>query len=85
MNDNVWTPGIILARTVMDAGDTGHILMVEQTAEELVALKDEYEAYLNLVDSQFEIEHGQHIKVCSASSYGFGNPELPEKIRKNKK
>jgi hypothetical protein len=69
----------------MDAGDAGHVLMAEQTAEELVALKDEHEAYLNLVDSQFEIKFGQHIKVCSASSHGLGNPELPEKIRKNKK
>lgn len=36
---NIWGPGIILARRVMDAGDNGHILIAENLAEMLLSLK----------------------------------------------
>jgi len=32
-NRNIWGPGTILARRVMDAGDAGHILMTSSMAE----------------------------------------------------
>lgn len=38
---NIWEPGIILARRFMDAGDRGHILIAESLAETLHTLKDE--------------------------------------------
>jgi class 3 adenylate cyclase len=39
---NIWGPGIILALRVMDAGDSGHMLIAESLAEILLILKDEY-------------------------------------------
>ena len=55
-NQNVWGPGIILARRVMDLGDGGHILLGEKIAEELISLKDEYKAIIKLISSNFQIK-----------------------------
>jgi hypothetical protein len=78
-NQNVWGPGIILARRVMDIGDTNHILLDDRLAEELVALKDEYRLAIRpIVD--YKIKHGQTIKLYTAFSKEFGNPKPPTKI-----
>jgi class 3 adenylate cyclase len=79
---NVWGPGIILARRVMDAGDEGHILLSGELAEELVALKDEYRAIIRPICDEFEIKHGQKVKLYSAYSGEFGNPHMPAKLLK---
>lgn len=79
-NQNVWGPGIILARRVMDVGDEGHILVAGNLAEELINLKDEYRAAIKLVSKSFSIKHGQEIKVYSAFSRDFGNPEVPARL-----
>jgi archaellum biogenesis ATPase FlaH len=77
---NIWGPGIILARRVMDAGDNGHILIAEKLAEELISLKDEYRKVINLVSNKYKIKHGQEIKLYSAYSNDFGNPQTPAKV-----
>lgn len=41
-NKNVWGPGIIIARRVMDLGDDGHILVSTRMAEDLRELSDDY-------------------------------------------
>jgi class 3 adenylate cyclase len=79
---NIWGPGIILARRVMDAGDEGHILLADNLAEELVALKDEYRAVIRPICDVFDIKHGQKVRLYSASSAEFGNPNLPAKVPK---
>jgi class 3 adenylate cyclase len=38
---NMWGPGTILALRVMDAGDSGHLLIAESLAETILTLKDE--------------------------------------------
>lgn len=76
---NVWGPGIILARRVMDIGDNYHILLAERIAEELIALKDEYRTAIKPV-VDYQIKHGQTIKLYSAFSKEFGNPKPPAKI-----
>ena len=40
-NRNIWGPGIIIARRIMDIGDDGHILMSARTAEDLRELSYE--------------------------------------------
>ncbi len=80
---NIWGPGIILARRVMDAGDNGHILIAEKLAEELISLKDEYRAIINLVSEKYKIKHGQEIKLYSAYSFDFGNRQVPSKVFSN--
>jgi KaiC/GvpD/RAD55 family RecA-like ATPase len=82
---NIWGPGIILARRVMDAGDNGHILIAEKLAEELISLKDEYRKIISLVSNTYKIKHGQEIKLYSAYSNDFGNPEIPTKVYYNER
>ena len=77
---NIWGPGIILARRVMDAGDNGHILIAEKLAEELISLKNEYRKVINLISNKYRIKHGQEIKLYSAYSKDFGNPKIPPKV-----
>lgn len=79
-NQNVWGPGIVLARRVMDAGDSGHILLTSKLAEELTALKDEYRSVIKPISDVYEIKHGQKIGLYSAYSHDFGNPEMPTKV-----
>ena len=78
-NQNVWGPGIILARRVMDIGDNFHILLTDRLAEELIALKDEYRRAIRPLTNVM-IKHGQTIKLYSAFSNDFGNPGHPSKI-----
>jgi class 3 adenylate cyclase len=79
-NKNLWGPGLVLARRVMDLGDNLHILITDRLAEELISLSDEYGNIIKLV-SEYEIKHGQIIKLYSAYSTDFGNARIPEKIQ----
>jgi KaiC/GvpD/RAD55 family RecA-like ATPase/class 3 adenylate cyclase len=79
---NVWGPGIVLARRVMDAGDNGHILLAEKLAEELIALNDEYRRIIKPISPDFEIKHGQKIRLYSAYAKEFGNPQPPARVQR---
>ena len=79
-NKNIWGPGLVLARRVMDLGDASHILVVDRMAEELISLNDDYKRIIKPI-SEYKIKHGQIIKVFSAYSTEFGNSSVPEKIR----
>jgi hypothetical protein len=78
-NKNLWGPGMVLARRVMDLGDNLHILIADRLAEELIALKDEYREIIIPI-AEYETKHGQVIKLYSAYSKEFGNSKLPEKV-----
>ena len=78
---NVWGPGIIMARRVMDLGDSWHILITENFAMQLKPLYEEYRNNIRLIGS-YEIKHGEKINVYSAYSDDYGNSELPEKFKK---
>lgn len=80
-NQNVWGPGIILARRVMDIGDDGHILIERNLAEYLRNIDDEYKELIHLV-GDYSIKHGQIITLYSVHSNDFGSSEPPEKFRK---
>jgi archaellum biogenesis ATPase FlaH len=80
-NQNMWGPGIILARRVMDMGDEGHILIERNLAESLINLDEKYRGYIHLI-GDYSIKHGQIITLYSAYSNEFGNYESPEKFRK---
>lgn len=77
---NVWGPGIIMARRVMDLGDSWHILVSENFAMQLRPLYEEYRNNIRLIGS-YEIKHGEKINVYSAYSEDYGNPDLPEKFK----
>ena len=78
-NQNVWGPGIIVARRVMDLGDSMHILLADPLAGQLIGLKDEYRMNIRPI-TNYEIKHGQKITLYSAYSQEFGNPNLPTKV-----
>jgi KaiC/GvpD/RAD55 family RecA-like ATPase/class 3 adenylate cyclase len=78
-NQNVWGPGIILARRVMDIGDNLHILLSNTMAESLISLKDEYKMMLKPI-GDYQIKHAQTLHLYSAYSQEFGNPEPPAKM-----
>lgn len=79
-NQNVWGPGIILARRVMDLGDDGHILLADNIAEELMNLKDEYRKMIKPLSIGYKIKHGQQLKLYSAYSQDFGNSAMPVRL-----
>lgn len=79
-NQNVWGPGIILARRVMDLGDNDHILLADNIAEALMNLKDEYREVIRPISTGYRIKHGQLLKLYSAYSKDFGNPAIPTRI-----
>jgi len=81
-NQNVWGPGIIVARRVMDLGDSMHILLADPLAGQLIGLKDEYRMNIRPI-TNYEIKHGQKITLYSAYSQDFGNPNLPSKVATN--
>ncbi len=77
-NKNIWGPGIIITRRVMDFGDEDHILLSSALAESLHELSDEY---LNIIRPvhDFVLKHGKSMLIYSAYGEGFGNPEHPTK------
>ncbi len=80
-NQNIWGPGIIFARRVMDVGDGGHILVAGPLAESLLALDDKYKSIINLL-GEFQVKHGQILKIYSAYSPNeFGNPAIPIRFK----
>jgi archaellum biogenesis ATPase FlaH len=80
-NQNIWGPGIIFARRVMDVGDGGHILLAGPLAESLLTLDDKYRGVINLL-GDFQVKHGQIIKIYSAYSVNeFGNSKIPTRFK----
>jgi hypothetical protein len=63
----------------MDIGDNSHILLSNTMAEPLIALKDEYKMMLKPI-GDYQIKHGQTLRLYSAYSQEFGNPERPAKM-----
>ena len=82
---NLWGPGAILARRVMDMGDSNHILVSNELRNDLIEISNDYETILHLLQN-FGIKHGGDLLVYSAYGENFGNPTPPkEKIKVNQK
>lgn len=75
-NKNVWGPGIIIARRIMDIGNDGHILLSSRVAEDLRELSDEYKKIIKPLHD-YTLKHGQRILIYSAYGSDFGNPNMP--------
>jgi hypothetical protein len=82
-NVNLWGPGAILARRVMDLGDKDHILISGELASDLIEISEDYKKILHPLQN-FGIKHGENLLVYSAFGEGFGNSVTPEdKIKMN--
>ena len=75
-NRNIWGPGIIIARRIMDLGEDGHILMSSRTAEDLRELSYEYKKIIKPLHD-YTTKHGQSLLIYSVYGAGFGNPHPP--------
>lgn len=79
-NSNIWGPGIIMARRIMDIGDEGHILLSARVAEDLMELSAEYSQILHPLE-RVAVKHKVNVLVYSAFGEDFGNQKLPTKIK----
>jgi len=75
---NLWGPGIIMARRVMDAGDSGHILITSTMAESLTELSEKYREIIHPIHD-FKIKHGEVLLIYSVYGNSFGNSKRPIK------
>ncbi len=82
-NTNIWGPGFLLARSVMDIGDDLHILLSPNTAEALRELSSEYKNMIKPLHDYIISE--QRYLLYSAYGDGVGNPAMPSnnKAKKN--
>lgn len=77
---NLWGPGAILARRVMDLGDEDHVLVTSILADDLIEISKEYSKILHPIQD-YKMKHGEDILLFSAYNEQFGNPTLPKKIQ----
>jgi hypothetical protein len=77
-DQNIWGPGIIIARRVMDIGDKGHILVSQRMAETLRELSDEYKMLIKPLHD-YTFKHGLTMLLYSIYGNGIGNPATPTK------
>ncbi len=78
-NQNLWGPGIILARRVMDLGDDGHILLEGELTHTLLIIDDKYRDLVHYI-GDYKIKHNQIIKVYSLYTDKIGNSNKPLKF-----
>jgi len=79
-NVNLWGPGAILARRVMDLGNENHILLPSNMVDDLFELSDKYKSVIHLIHD-FTIKHNGQLLLYSAYNENFGN-ETPPKSSK---
>ena len=75
-NQNFWGPGLILARRVMDIGDSGHILLTSSMGEILLELSEKYKKIIHPIHD-YKIKHDQIMLVYSVYGDDFGNSSRP--------
>jgi class 3 adenylate cyclase len=79
-NMNVAGGGINIAQRVMDCGDKGHILLSKRVADDLIQLARWSKYLADLGDA--EVKHGVVIHLFNLRGADFGNPHVPNKLRK---
>jgi KaiC/GvpD/RAD55 family RecA-like ATPase len=78
-NQNLWGPGIILARRVMDLGDRDHILIEGGIARDLFSLDDYFKRDIHYLGA-YNIKHNQSIDVYSLYNEFAGTSKTPQKF-----
>lgn len=76
-NVSMWGPGVIIARRVMDLGESGHILMSSDMAERLTEISDYYKKIIHPIHD-YTIKHQEVILIHSVYGENFGNPNQPK-------
>lgn len=80
-NENVWGPGIIMARRVMDLADKMNILASATFANSVKMLKPEYRQVLHPL-GDYQIKHGDKILIYNIYTDEIGNKKPPSHDKK---
>jgi TolB-like protein/Tfp pilus assembly protein PilF len=79
---NIAGAGVNIAQRVMDCADGGHILLSRRVAEDLAQSRQWQPHLYDLGDC--EVKHGVNISVVNLYGDGFGNSQVPAKIKKTR-
>jgi TolB-like protein/Flp pilus assembly protein TadD len=77
---NIAGAGINIAQRVMDCADAGHILLSKRVADDL-AHSGSWQSQLHYL-GECEVKHGVNVSVVNLYTDEVGNPELPQKLKK---
>lgn len=80
-NENVWGPGIIMARRVMDLADKMNILASARFANDVKMLKPEYRQILHPI-GDYQIKHGDKILIYNIYTDEIGNKKPPARDKR---
>src|SRR2546427_5947286 len=78
--DNVWGPGILLTRRVMDLSGDMQIFAATRIAEELVKASPKYKELLHPVQS-YETKYGEKLQIYNVYGEGFGSNAVSRKAK----
>ncbi len=78
--DNVWGPGIILTRRVMDLAGDMNIFASSRFGDDVKALSPEYKEILHAI-GDYSIKHGEQLNIYNIYGEGFGNKLYPRKSK----
>lgn len=81
--DNVWGPGIIITRRVMDLGGEMNIFASARIAEDVRKLSPEYKEIMHPI-GDYSIKHGEQLLLYNIYGEGFGNKIAPRKAKLQK-
>src|SRR5438876_2331181 len=76
---NIAGAGINIAQRVLDCGDAGHTLLSKHVADDLSEYRH-WRPYLNDL-GECEVKHGLRLHVVNLCKDGFGNQQVPEKLK----
>lgn len=76
--DNVWGPGIIMTRRVMDLAGDGQIFASSRIAEDIQNLSPEYKAIMHPI-GDYSIKHGGVLHLFNIYGEGFGSKAIQRK------
>lgn len=77
-NDNVWGPGIIMTRRVMDLAGDMNIFASSRYADDMRTLSPEYREIIHPI-GDYTIKHGDVISLYNIYGEGFGNKVASKK------
>jgi len=78
--DNVWGPGIIMTRRVMDLGGDMNIFTSSRYAEDVRTLSPEYKEIMHPI-GDYSIKHGESLHLYNIYGENFGNKLAPKKSK----
>ena len=78
--DNVWGPGIILTRRVMDLAGDMNILASARIADDVRKLSPDYKKIIHPI-GDYSIKHGEELQLYNIYGEGFGNSVAPRKSK----